>query len=178
MESGEEGGPSSRLEFDWLRLKSPHTNTIPVGIQKRALEFSKSIPNYNEINIGLRRAKSSNTSLECKTRGPYNVGGRTRALAIDIADSSTFIAGGVSGGIWRSSDGGATWKKMTKPNQLHSVTSIAQDTRVGHRNVWYATTGEGRGNSAGARGAPYRGDGIFKSTDNGYNWSLIASTSK
>ena len=178
MESGEEGGPSSRLEFDWLRLKSPHTNTIPVGIQKRALEFSKSIPNYNEINIGLRRAKSSNTSLEWKTRGPYNVGGRTRALAIDIADSSTFIAGGVSGGIWRSSDGGATWEKMTKPNQLHSVTSIAQDTRVGHRNVWYATTGEGRGNSAGARGAPYRGDGIFKSTDNGYNWSLIASTSK
>ena len=178
MESGEEGGPSSRLEFDWLRFKSPLTNTIPIGIQKRALEFSKSIPNYNEINIGLRRSKSLDTSLEWKARGPYNVGGRTRALAIDIADSNTFIAGGVSGGIWRSSDGGATWKKMTKPSQLHSVTSIAQDTRVGYRNTWYATTGEGRGNSAGARGAPYRGDGIFKSTDNGYNWSLLVSTSK
>ena len=34
-----------------------------------------------------------------------------------------------------------------------------------------------RGNSAGARGAPFRGDGIYKSIDNGYNWQLISSTS-
>ncbi|HCI16873.1 MAG TPA: flagellar basal body rod modification protein, partial [Candidatus Marinimicrobia bacterium] len=39
------------------------------------------------------------------------------------------------------------------------------------------TTGELRGNSAGARGAPFRGDGIYKSIDNGYNWELISSTS-
>ena len=66
---------------------------------------------------------------------------------------------------------------MTKTDQLHSITSIAQDTRDGKTNIWYATTGELSGNSAGARGAPFRGDGIYKSTDNGYNWKLLPSTS-
>ena len=176
-ESGEEGDPASRLEFDWLRLKSPHSNTIPIGIERRALEFSKTIPIRRDISGGLKRSKGFETSLEWNSRGPYNVGGRTRALAIDVSDSNTFIAGGVSGGIWRSNDVGKTWEKMTKSDQLHSVSSIAQDPRKGFTNIWYAGTGEARGNSAGARGAPFRGDGIYKSTDNGYNWELLSSTS-
>jgi photosystem II stability/assembly factor-like uncharacterized protein len=176
-ESGEEGNPASRLEFDWLRLKSPHSNTIPIGIERRALEFSKTIPIRRNFSGGLKRSKGFGTSLEWNSRGPYNVGGRTRALAIDVSDSNTFIAGGVSGGIWRSNDSGETWEKMTKSDQLHSVTSIAQDYREGFTNIWYAGTGEGRGNSAGGRGAPFRGDGIYKSTDNGYTWALLPSTS-
>ena len=130
------------------------TNAIPTGIKRRALEFSKDIPIRRDINGRLKRAKGFDASLKWNQRGPYNVGGRTRALAIDISDSNTFIAGGVSGGIWRSEDIGQTWEKMTKADQLHSVTSIAQDPREGYRNIWYAGTGEGRGNSAGARGAP------------------------
>jgi len=98
-ESGEEGNPASRLEFDWLRLKSPHSNTIPIGIERRALEFSKTIPIRRNFSGGLKRSKGFGTSLEWNSRGPYNVGGRTRALAIDVSDSNTFIAGGVSGGI-------------------------------------------------------------------------------
>ena len=161
-ESGEEGGPTSRLEFDWLRLKSPHSNTIPIGIERRALEFSKTIPIRRDISGGLKRSKGFETPLEWNSRGPYNVGGRTRALAIDVSDSNTFIAGGVSGGIWRSNDIGKTWEKMTKSDQLHSVSSIAQDPREGYNNIWYAGTGEARGNSAGDGGAPFRGVGIYK----------------
>ena len=120
---------------------------------------------------------SLNNTLKWSSRGPYNVGGRTRALAIDVADSNIIIAGGVSGGIWRSVNFGKSWTKMTKPNQLHSISSISQDLRNGKTNIWYATTGELSGNSAGARGAPFRGDGIYKSVDNGFNWELLASTS-
>ena len=48
-------------------------------------------------------------SFKWDRRGPYNVGGRTRALAIDISDATdnTVMAGGVSGGMWRTIDGGA-----------------------------------------------------------------------
>ena len=85
-ESGKEGGPASRFEFDWLRLKSPYSNTIPIGIERRALEFSKNIPIRRDINDGLKRSKGFEKSLEWNSRGPYNVGGRTRALAIDVSD--------------------------------------------------------------------------------------------
>src|SRR5207249_9450128 len=52
-----------------------------------------------------------------------------------------------------------------------------QDRRAGHTNTWYYGTGELDGNSAGAGGGPYRGDGYYKSTDNGLTWSKLTSTS-
>jgi len=177
VEIGDEGGSADRLAFELLRLESPLTNSIPEGIEKRALVYAKTLPGSKGIPALLERSNGSSSSLKWSLRGPYNVGGRTRALAIDVADSNRIIAGGVSGGIWLSSDEGMTWSKMTKTDQLHSITSIAQDTRDGKTNIWYATTGELSGNSAGARGAPFRGDGIYKSTDNGYNWKLLPSTS-
>ena len=125
----------------------------------------------------MKGSQSNQTKLEWILRGPYNVGGRTRGVVIDKMDSNIILAGGISGGIWRTEDHGQTWAKATKNQQLHSVSSIIQDPRDGKTNIWYATTGELRGNSAGARGAPFRGDGIYKSIDNGYNWQLISSTS-
>ena len=44
VEEGKEGGPNSRLKFEWLRLKSPITNEIPDGIKLRSLKYAKSIP--------------------------------------------------------------------------------------------------------------------------------------
>ena len=177
VEVGKEGGHSSRLKFEWLRLKSPITNEIPDGIKLRSLKYAKSIPKANRLLVRMKGAQSNQTKLEWTLRGPYNVGGRTRGVVIDKMDPNTILAGGISGGIWRTEDHGQTWAKMTKNQQLHSVSSIIQDPRDGKTNIWYATTGELRGNSAGARGAPFRGDGIYKSTDNGYNWELITSTS-
>ena len=46
-------------------------------------------------------------------RGPYNVGGRTRALAIDVLDENILFAGGASGGMFRSVDGGLSWQMTT-----------------------------------------------------------------
>ncbi|MDP6339692.1 MAG: FlgD immunoglobulin-like domain containing protein [Candidatus Marinimicrobia bacterium] len=177
-EERKEGGPSERLKFEWLRLKSPYTNEIPDGIRLRSLKFAESLPKENGLPVRLERSSSARQKeLNWILRGPYNVGGRTRGVVIDKKDPNTLISGGVSGGIWRSEDGGTSWKKMTKKQQLHSISFITQDPRDGKNNIWYATTGELRGNSAGARGAPFRGDGIYKSIDNGYNWELISSTS-
>ncbi len=62
----------------------------------------------------MEKSTSAELQLEWRSRGPYNVGGRTRGLAIDVVNPNIYIAGGVSGGIWRSEDDGDTWKKMTK----------------------------------------------------------------
>jgi hypothetical protein len=100
-----------------------------------------------------------------------------------IVDTGTppnisILAGGVSGGIWRSTDDGSTWSSVTSPSQLHSVTCIVQDQRFGKKDTWYAGTGEAVGNSAsGSDVSTFLGDGIFKSTDNGLTWNAIPSTS-
>ena len=109
-------------------------------------------------------------------RGPSNVGGRTRALARDVDNPDLLLAGGVTGGMWRSSDGGNLWSRTTTPEQLPSVTCIVQDTRPGHHNVWYYGTGELRTNSTRFGGALYSGDGIFKSIDGGKSWTQLPAT--
>ena len=119
-------------------------------------------------------------SIDWSRRGPVNVGGRTRALAVDITDENIILAGGVSGGMWRSTDAGSSWTKVTEVSELQSVTCIVQDTRVGHTDVWYYGTGETPGNSASAGpagpGFHYTGNGVFKSTNNGVSWALLPAT--
>ena len=103
--------------------------------------------------------------------------GRTRALGIDVANPKRILAGSVSGGMWLSDDDGKTWHPTQATNDFRSATCIAQDIRPGHQQRWYMGTGEAYGQSAGARGAYYLGDGLFSSDDSGKSWQPIASTS-
>ena len=156
--------PYSRKKWDAKRLVDANGN-IPQSIRRKELQFAQSLP--NDLN---------NSNLVWTAEGPYNVGGRTRALAYDVTDENILIAGGVSGGIWRSTNLGESWSKMTKPFQLHNVTCLAQDTREGKENIWYYGTGELSGNSASGSGAYFDGNGIYKSIDNGLTWDSISST--
>lgn len=170
--------PAARANWELLRLQDPATGVVPPAIRKKELAFSKSIPT-KEAYLRDRLYKTGNASeakvLQWTHRGPYNIGGRTRALAIDVSDENTLLAGGVAGGLWRSTDAGNSWTRMTDLDDLPSVTSIAQDTRPGKTNIWYYGTGEIIG-STRAPGAPYRGDGVFKSTDGGLTWQQLPST--
>ena len=87
-----------------------------------------------------------------------------------------FLPGGVSGGLWRSTDQGSTWSKSTTLSDIQSITCIAQDTRSGHTDTWYYGTGEQEGNSANGSDAFFLGDGIFKSIDNGLTWNVLPAT--
>ncbi|MFH2143609.1 MAG: T9SS type A sorting domain-containing protein [Bacteroidota bacterium] len=158
----------NRLAWENYRLMDPVTGRIPENIRSLELEFARSLP--SDKNYSYRMSQWVN-------RGPYNVGGRTRGVALDINDENVIIAGGVSGGMWRSENGGTDWVKTTAPGQLHSVTCLKQDLRTGKNDIWYFGTGEGYGSSASATGAYYLGDGLFKSTDNGMTWTSVISTS-
>jgi len=57
--------------------------------------------------IGSPRQKAHGTDWEWL--GPDNVAGRMRTLAFDPRDPGRLVAGGVSGGIWGSDDGGESW---------------------------------------------------------------------
>ncbi|MBI1777063.1 MAG: hypothetical protein HYR63_17130 [Proteobacteria bacterium] len=101
--------------------------------------------------------------------GPNNVPGRVRALAIDPSNASHMIMGGVGGGIWSSSDGGANWRAVNDFSANLAVSHIA--FAPGNSSVVYAATGEGFFNVDAIRGA-----GIFKSTDGGQTWIQLSAT--
>ena len=109
--------------------------------------------------------------------GPGNIGGRTRSLLIDPTDPQTLYAAGVSGGIWKTTNGGANWSPLAD-----MLPNIAVSTLVMAPNdpqTLYAGTGEGffredmRGTSL-----PLRGEGIFKTEDGGATWTRLESTAR
>jgi hypothetical protein len=178
-----EENPEARARYEQRILQNPATKRIPDGIRAKELQFASRLPNqeFNQAanqagNRSKSRTAGSIQAAAWTQRGPYAIGGRTRAFAIDAANERVLVAGSVSGGIWRSEDAGATWRRTSSLSDLPNISSIAQDTRAGKTNVWYAATGEGWGNSATATGAPYRGDGVYKSTDGARTWSLLPST--
>lgn len=168
MPSGasEENG-KLRREWQRMRLADPATGEIPPGIQFLERQFAAGLP---------RVAADRGGNGEWMSRGPWNVGGRTRALAIDVTNENRMLAGGISGGMWLSEDGGQSWTRKTPLNAHPGCTSIAQDTRPGKTNIWYYASGELYGSSPSAGGAYYLGDGMFKSTDGGNTWAPMAST--
>lgn len=104
--------------------------------------------------------------------GPGNVSGRTRVISPDPASPlDTWLVAGVDGGFWKTSNAGTTWTHVAPYLDYLAFASIARSPR--DPNVLYAGTGEGFGNSDAVRG-----DGIFRSTDRGETWTLLASTNR
>jgi hypothetical protein len=163
-----------RMEYEHRRLRDPNTGRIPENIRARELEFARRLP---KRELALQKSAAP-LAENWSRRGPVNVGGRTRALAIDLnfngASNRRILAGGVSGGMFLSQDDGASWNMTTTLAQLASVTCLAQDRN--NTSIWYFGTGELLGNSAAGNGAYFYGQGIFKSTDGGNNWTQLAST--
>ncbi len=172
----------SRQDYMHQIQADPKTGTIPPNIRQKELSFAKEVLAENirdRFQFSQEDSEQQQVSqlLDWKSIGPYNIGGRTRALALDVLNEQIILAGGVSGGMWRSTDSGESWTKTTTVDQLQSVTAITQNVKPGMENIWYYGTGELVGNSSRAAGAPFRGDGIFKSTNNGQSWELLPATS-
>lgn len=172
---GTKDNPNARAEYEYLVMRDPVADEIPANIRRRELQLARKLPVLENFVL----AKGSGMqSLQWDERGPNNIGGRTRTFAADIANPGVLIAGGVDGGIWKSTDDGASWSLRLRPDQTHSTTCIAQDKRPGKTHIWYVGTGEFRGSTTNNTrwGAFYHGDGIYKSTNNGDSWELLPST--
>lgn len=159
-----------RARHEWLISRDIKTGTIPEGIHARELEWLKSQP-VNSSGI-FQSAVANNYDAV----GPTQNGGRTRTVVHDIryATNKVVLAGGISGGIFRSEDGGNTWKFVHPVNDVRSVSTLAQDPSK--PDTWYAGTGEAIGASAAYPNAFVYGNGILKSTDNGKTWTTLTVT--
>jgi hypothetical protein len=113
--------------------------------------------------------------------GPDNIGGRVLSLAFDPDSSNVLWAGSASGGLWRSSTGGAgadAWDFVNTGFNVLSVSTIA--INPSNPNEMYIGTGEISGYELGLVGTPGArttyGLGIVKSNDRGKTWSATGLT--
>ena len=110
------------------------------------------------------------SDMDYRLIGPFR-GGRAVAVAGIPGDGTTFYFGAVDGGIWKTTNAGATWKPIfdSKPGDGQPVASIgALAVSPSDPKVIYAGTGE-----SDIRSDLASGQGVFKSSDGGETWHSV-----
>jgi len=140
-------------------------------------EFNPYARNQVSERIANRVSRAGDLGISFTSKGPDNVGGRTRAIIELHGDPETLLAGGTTGGLFVSYNGGATWESHQQfQNQLETssiIASIHQDTITG---TIYIGTGSNFDAYASSTGINWPGYGIFVSTDDGATFSHMEST--
>ena len=116
---------------------------------------------------GQEEAKGPWHGLTWRLVGPYR-GGRVLAVSGVVGDPHTYYFGGVGGGVWKTTDGGLSWRPMTDKVKDMSPSIGAIAVAPSDPNVIYAGTGE-----ACIRGNIIAGNGVYKSIDAGKTWNFV-----
>ena len=101
--------------------------------------------------------------------GPYNIGGRIRAIAVNPLNTDIVFIGAAAGGVWRTTDGGANWS--TTFDQQASLAMGAIAINQTNPQIVYVGTGENTPHPMSITG-----EGLFKSVDGGNTWQHLALT--
>jgi photosystem II stability/assembly factor-like uncharacterized protein len=104
-------------------------------------------------------------NLTARAIGPAVMGGRIAAIDAYATDRLTVYVGAAGGGVWKSLNGGGTFKPVFEDHP-QSIGAIRIDPSKPD-TVWVGTGESWVRNSVSA------GAGIYKTTDGGDNWQLM-----
>jgi photosystem II stability/assembly factor-like uncharacterized protein len=104
-------------------------------------------------------------NLSARAIGPAVMGGRIAAIDAYAGDKVTVYVGAASGGVWKSDNGGLTFKPVFE-DYVQSIGAVRVDPS-NPKTVWVGT-GE-----SWARNSVSVGTGVYKTTDSGDNWQLM-----
>lgn len=187
MEEEETESKRDRFLQEFEQLRDPATGTIPNDRLLIANEYTQ--------NLKKKAAASRTQALNWQERGPVydfvgpsngntrgGAGGYTAGIVqtalVDLGNDptgNTVFAGSPTGGLWRCtnflSNAAPNWQPINDFMSNLAVASICQSPA--NPNIMYMATGDA-GTVTLSSGV--RGNGVWKSTNGGLNWSLLPNT--
>ena len=176
-----------KASFAKQEAKKDHNSLISkqakgAGEYFAAKRLAKGMPlptkNYTQAIQAKREffnQQNTKSADDWQSLGPQQVGGRTRSFVFHPENPDIMYSGGVSGGVWKSTDGGSSWLPLTDDMENLAVVTLA--IMPDSPNTIIAGTGEGVyiGRPI-VRSRGVEGNGIYRSTDDGENWQAIGNT--
>ncbi|HKP37379.1 MAG TPA: hypothetical protein VJT71_11005 [Pyrinomonadaceae bacterium] len=105
------------------------------------------------------------SGLGARNIGSAAMSGRISALdAVHEGQRLTIYVGSASGGVWKSTNGGTTFKPVFDKQAVQSIGAVTIDPK-NPKTIWVGTGESWTRNSVSV------GDGVYKSTDGGDNWT-------
>lgn len=119
-------------------------------------------------SFGLQAQPLHESYKELKPRniGPAGMSGRVTAIDALYANPSVLYVGGASAGIWKTDNGGATWKPLFDEQALLNIGALK--IQQSNPAVIWAGTGEGN-----PRNSLNLGEGVYKTLDGGKTWKRM-----
>ncbi len=129
--------------------------------------FSLALLNLNaqEDNKTLLE-KTSFEGLKFRSIGPALTAGRVADIAVNPNDHDEYYVGVASGGVWKTTNHGVTFKPVFDSQPVYSIGCVTIDPN--NENVIWVGTGENNNQ----RSVAY-GDGVYKSEDGGSSWKNV-----
>jgi photosystem II stability/assembly factor-like uncharacterized protein len=160
-----------RMEQRFIRNMHPGGSYARVRATRQVRAMLREQTTAEAGSTIAKKAAVGARSATWKNLGPDNLGGRTHALVIDPTDANVIYAGGIGGGVWKTTDGGTSWHALTDTLSNVAISWLAMDPS--DSSTLYAGTGDAveQHFRTGARGA-----GIMKTTDAGANWIFLQPT--
>ena len=107
------------------------------------------------------------SGLGARNIGSARMSGRIAAIdAINEDGRVTIYVGTASGGVWKSTNGGTTYKPVFDEQPVQSIGAVTIDP-TNPQTVWIGTGEPWTRNSVSV------GEGVFKSTDGGQTWKHV-----
>lgn len=98
--------------------------------------------------------------------GPTNVGGRVNTLVVHPQNEDVLLAGFSTGGIFKTTDGGNSWRPVFDDHLNLAIGILKFDPQ--NPDIIFCGTGD-----PNVPGNLFSGSGLFKSTDGGESWQLL-----
>lgn len=106
------------------------------------------------------------SGLELRGIGPALMGGRIADIAVSSSDRSTWYIAVGSGGLWKTTNRGITWKPVFDDQPSYSIGTVTLDPN-NPEIVWVGT-----GENVSGRHVAW-GDGVYRSTNGGATWQQM-----
>ena len=107
------------------------------------------------------------SGLGARNIGSAQMSGRIAALdAVQEGKRLTVYVGSASGGVWKSVNGGTTFKPVFDKQPVQSIGAVTIDPK-NPKVIWVGTGEPWTRNSVSV------GDGVYRSTDGGDNWTNL-----
>lgn len=166
--AGTPSKPNARAEWFYSQRAYPLPE-IPVGALGKAQAQAAAMP---EATGALKASSTSPWTLigpvgfDSRIEPTWGrMSGRVRAIALDPNDGNRILLGTATGGVWLSSNAGQSWTPLTDQMPSLAIGAVAIDPN--NANVFYAGSGEANGS--------YYSAGLYKSTDGGASWQVLAA---
>ncbi|MEO7965295.1 MAG: glycosyl hydrolase, partial [Gemmatimonadaceae bacterium] len=104
--------------------------------------------------------------LKPRSIGPAMTSGRVMSIAVQPNNPGVIYIGTASGGLWKSTSGGAQWTPVMDKEGSYSIGWVTIDPV--HPNVVWVGTGE-----RNAQRSVAYGDGVYRSDDAGRSWKNV-----